>query len=142
MKTLIATLCLAAAGSGALANNTPVGLWKTLADDGATPKSLVRVTDNAGTLSGRIEKLFDPAQQNAICDNCPGARKGQPMQGLVLFDNAHADGTDTWSGGEIVDPNNGKVFKLRLKAIAGGSKLEVRGSLGPLHRTQTWVRVE
>jgi uncharacterized protein (DUF2147 family) len=142
LKTLISTLALAIASSAAIANNTPVGLWKTLADDGATPKSLVRVIDNGGSFSGRIEKLFDPAQQSAKCDTCPGARKGQPMQGLVLFENARADGADTWSGGEIIDPNTGKVFKLRLKAIDGGSKLEMRGSVGPLHRTQTWVRVE
>ena len=142
MKTLISILALAAASGTALAQNTPVGLWKTLADDGTSPKSLVRVSENGGSLSGRIEKLFDPAQQDAKCDKCTGVRKDQPLKGLTLFDNTRADGADAWSGGEILDPATGKVFKLRLKAIDGGSKLEMRGYAGPLYRTQTWQRVE
>jgi uncharacterized protein (DUF2147 family) len=36
------------------------------------------------------------------------------------------------------------VYKVRLKPIDGGSKLEVRGFVGVpmLGRTQTWIRVE
>ena len=30
---------------------------------------------------------------------------------------------------------------MRLTPIGGGKKLEVRGSIGPFGRTQTWVRV-
>ena len=47
-------------------------------------------------------------------------------------------------GGEILDPNNGKVYKVRLKPADGGKKLDVRGYIGAplLGRTQTWIRVE
>ena len=49
-----------------------------------------------------------------------------------------------WDGGEILDPNNGKVYKVRLKPVDGGARLEVRGYIGAplLGRTQTWTRVE
>ena len=49
-----------------------------------------------------------------------------------------------WDGGTILDPNNGKVYKVRLTPTDGGRQLEVRGYMGLplLGRTQTWVRVE
>jgi len=31
---------------------------------------------------------------------------------------------------------------LRLTPVDGGRKLEVRGSLGPFGRTQTWQRIQ
>ena len=52
------------------------------------------------------------------------------------------EGDGTWGGGEILDPNNGKTYRTRLKPIEGGKKLEMRGYIGPFYRTQTWIRVE
>ena len=49
-----------------------------------------------------------------------------------------------WDGGDILDPGNGKVYRVRLRPVDGGKKLEVRGFVGMpmLGRTQTWIRVE
>jgi hypothetical protein len=46
-----------------------------------------------------------------------------------------------FEGGDILDPNNGKVYRVKLKLIDDGSKLDVRGYIGTpmLGRTQTWV---
>ena len=46
-----------------------------------------------------------------------------------------------WDGGTILDPNNGKTYKLRLKPVEDGKKLEVRGYIGaPMFgRSQTWL---
>ena len=57
-------------------------------------------------------------------------------------DAKKAEGKDVWEGGKILDPENGKTYTLRLTPIEGGAKLEVRGSIGPFGRTQTWVRVQ
>ena len=59
MKKTIATVALAAAG-GAFAQATPVGLWKTIDDETKTEKSLVRITEAGGVLSGKVEKFLDP----------------------------------------------------------------------------------
>ena len=59
-KTLIALALLGSAGL-TLAQMTPVGLWKTIDDDGKTEKSYVRITETAGVVSGKIEKVLDPA---------------------------------------------------------------------------------
>jgi len=46
-----------------------------------------------------------------------------------------------WEDGKILDPENGKAYTLRLTPIEAGKKLEVRGSVFGIGRTQTWVRV-
>jgi uncharacterized protein (DUF2147 family) len=126
------------------AQTTPVGLWKTIDDDGKTEKSLVRITDAGGVLSGKIEKIFDPTKQDSKCDKCSDERKDQPVLGMTILRNLKQDADDkeTWSGGEVLDPNNGKVYKTRLKPIDGGKQLQMRGYIGPFYRTQVWQRVE
>ena len=129
----------------AAAQNTPVGLWKSIDDETKTEKSLVRITEAAGTLTGKIEKLMDPTKQDAKCDKCSDARKDQPVLGMTIITGVRAGSDKTlWEGGEILDPNNGKTYKVRIKPIDGGKKLEVRGFIGApmLGRTQTWIRVE
>lgn len=146
MKTWIAATVLTLSAGYALAQTTPVGLWKTIDDDGKTEKSLVRISENGGMLSGTIEKIFDPAKQDSKCDKCTDERKDKPTLGMVILRNIKQDHDDKalWDGGEILDPKDGKVYKARLKIVDAGKKLEMRGYIGMplLGRTQTWLRVE
>lgn len=143
-KTLIAAAAVLLCG---LVQASPVGLWKTIDDGTKKEKSLVRISDQGGVLIGRIEKLLDPeSKSDAVCDKCSDERKGQPIVGLNIIRNVrpNADDAAIWDGGDILDPNNGKVYKVRLKPVDGGKKLEVRGYIGAplLGRTQVWQRVE
>jgi len=140
MRVLVAFLFLIAV-SAAQAQNTPVGLWKTIDDSTGQDKSLVRISDSAGVITGRIEKLLHPSHPNPLCDKCRDDRHGRPITGLTIIDGLRADGK-VWDGGRILDPESGKLYTVRLKLIDAGSKLEVRGYLGPFFRTQTWIRVE
>ena len=143
-KKLLAALALAFAAHGAAqAQATPVGLWKTIDDETRTEKSLVRITEAGGALSGKVEKILEAGKADAKCEKCTDARKDQPVQGMTILRNARADDhKEHWEGGDILDPNNGKVYKLRLKPLDGGKKLEVRGYIGPFFRNQQWIRVE
>jgi len=141
MKFLFAAALLLPAF--AFAQTSPVGLWKTIDDDGKTAKSLVRISEQGGTLVGSIDKLLDPKDPgDAKCDLCKDDRKNQPVVGLQIIRGVKAEGDGTWGGGEILDPNNGKTYRTRLKPVDGGKKLEMRGYIGPFYRTQTWLRVE
>ena len=147
MKAAIVAGTLALTAVSAWAQNTPVGLWKTIDDESKKEKSLVRITEAGGVFSGKIEKLLDPdTKPDAKCDKCSDERKDQPILGLPIIRNVKANANDAtlWDGGEILDPNNGKTYKVRLKPADGGKKLEVRGYIGAplLGRTQTWHRVE
>ena len=134
----VALLHLAAA-----AQSTPAGLWKTIDDDGRTEKSLVRITDANGVLTGRVEKLLDPSSKpDAVCEHCSDERKGQPVVGMAILRNLRRGDGEWWEGGDVTDPKNGKTYKARVRTVEDGRKLQMRGYIGPLYRTQTWIRVE
>jgi uncharacterized protein (DUF2147 family) len=140
-------LTLLIGAATAMAQGTPAGLWKTIDDASGKERSLVRIVERAGVYTGRIEKGLDPgARPGELCDLCTDERKGQPLIGMALIRNVrqNADDKALFDGGDIVDPDSGKVYRLRLKPIEGGTKLEVRGYIGTplLGRTQTWIRVE
>ena len=147
MKKVLMALAATFAASVAFAQPTPVGLWKTIDDETKTERSLIRITENGGVLGGRIEKLLGAdAKQDAVCEECTDDRKGKPIVGMAIIrgvkKNAETEGL--WDGGTILDPNNGKTYKLRLKPSEDGKKLEVRGYIGTpvFGRSQTWQKVE
>jgi uncharacterized protein (DUF2147 family) len=122
---------------------SPVGLWKTIDDTSGKPSALIRITENNGELQGKIEKLFRTADedQSPKCTLCKDARKDQPIVGMTIVSGLKKDG-DEYTGGEILDPKNGKVYKSKLAVQEGGKKLEVRGYVGvPMFgRSQVWLR--
>jgi uncharacterized protein (DUF2147 family) len=143
MRRLFTTVVLLAAAGAAWGQATPAGLWKTIDDNTGQAKSLVRIVDEGGVVTGKIEKLLDPAKQDAKCDKCDGARKDQPVLGMTIIEGAKKEADDPyWAGGTILDPNNGKTYRLRLTPKDGGKALQVRGYIGPFYRNQTWLRVE
>ena len=147
MKTLVGVTLLAlscALPSLATAQEaTPVGLWKNIDDVSGKPKALIRITDNKGELRGQIEKLFPApgADPNPRCGLCQGANKDVPVIGMVFMSGLRKSG-DEYTGGEILDPDNGKVYRSKMTLVDGGKKLNVRGYIGvPMFgRSQTWVR--
>ena len=145
MKTLLsASLMAFAAAAPAFAQDaSPVGLWKNIDDVTGKPKALIRITENKGEVRGQIEKLFLAAGENPNprCDKCQGANKDQPVLGMVFMSGLRKNG-DEYSGGEILDPDSGKVYRSKLTLVDGGKKINVRGYVGvPMFgRSQTWVR--
>lgn len=139
--TAVALLLLSFAAAGQV---TPVGVWHSIDDKTGQPKAQIRISETAGVLTGRIEKLLRKgANPDEKCDECRDERKGQPMVGLEIIRGARkASDKEAWADGKILDPENGREYTLRLTPVEGGKKLDVRGSFGPFGRTQTWVRVE
>lgn len=129
-------------GGGAGAQvGSPVGVWRTVDDESGKAKALVRITEEDGRLSGRIEKLFSPSRPDPVCEHCTDERKDQPIVGMTILKGLKA--TDAgWEGGEILDPNNGKTYRAKARLSDDGSRLEVRGFIGValFGRTQTWIR--
>lgn len=145
IKTALTAMALSMASLSAFAQMSPVGVWKTIDDDTKKEKSLVRITENNGVYSGKIEKFLDPdSKPDAVCDKCTDERKDKTILGMTILRNLKQSTGDktVYDGGDIVDPNNGKVYRSRLKPIEDGKKLEMRGYIGPFYRTQVWLRVE
>ena len=136
-----------AAGFAAAQATSPAGLWKTVDDNTKKEKSLVRIVEAGGVFTGKVEKIIDPdSPKDAVCKDCSDDRKDKPVLGLTIIRNMKASSGDkaVWEGGDILDPNNGKVYSAKLKLVDNGAKLDVRGYIGMpmLGRTQTWYRVE
>lgn len=148
MKIVSLTACgllSAAASLGCLAQETsPAGLWKSIDDATGKPAAMIRIRQANGEFTAQIETLLRPHADdpNPTCERCPGSRKGQPVAGLVILSGMRRQGA-TYSGGEILDPENGKTYRCNMTLSPDGSRLEVRGYIGaPLFgRTQIWTRV-
>jgi uncharacterized protein (DUF2147 family) len=140
---VLASEARAEAGADNSSVNSPVGRWKTVDDVTGEVKSVVTITLENGKLYGRIQKLVnpDPKDPSPTCEDCTGDQKGKPVIGLQILQDLQKDG-DAWTGGTILDPKNGKIYKCLLSLEAGGTKLKVRGFIGLslLGRTQYWIR--
>ena len=144
-KTISMLLALACFSVGA--QMTPAGLWHTIDDDTQLPKGEVRITDNNGVLSGVVVRaLKEDPKAKTVCDLCKDDRKGQKIIGMEILRNLTREGKDSdylWAGkGTILDPDNGKVYDVKMVPVEGGKRLRVRGYIGPFYRTQFWQRVE
>lgn len=137
-------LLLMVVSSFAIGQSTPAGLWRTIDDKTKVVRSQVRIVETNGEYEGKIEKIVtrlpddDPEH---LCRACEGARKDKPVVGMTILWGLKKDG-DQWSGGEILDPKNGKIYRCKMKLLDGGKKLEVRGFIGIslLGRSQIWER--
>jgi uncharacterized protein (DUF2147 family) len=119
---------------------TPVGRWKTIDDKTGKPKSIVQIYVENGRFFGRVEATLNPDARK-VCDLCKDERKNQPIVGMVIMRGLSQHG-DEYSGGDIVDPDNGSVYRCKLHLQDGGRELLVRGYIGIslLGRSQTWTR--
>ena len=141
---VLATTWLALSSSIAIAATSPVGYWKSIDDETGKPKSVVQVwQDDKGKVHGKIVKLYRQPDEEAdpVCDECEGSKHNQRIIGMTIISDL-ADEGDEWSGGEILDPGNGKVYSCYIVVDDTGKKLEVRGYMGfsLLGRSQNWLK--
>ncbi|HZR02608.1 MAG TPA: DUF2147 domain-containing protein [Burkholderiales bacterium] len=140
----VLVLLLLGASSFAFAQATPAGLWRTTDDKTGVVRSLVRIAEVNGQYEGKVEKIINRLPDDDpehLCRACEGVRKDKPVIGMTILWGLKKDG-DQYTGGEILDPKNGKIYRCKMKLVDGGKKLEVRGFIGIslLGRTQTWDR--
>ena len=144
IKAVAALVLIAGSMSTAWAQMSPVGPWRSMDEKENTPKAQVKITEADGVITGKGEALLrkgpDP---NALGTECKDELKDKPVVGMTLISGGKkVEGKEVWEGGRILDPENGKTYAVRLTPVEDGKKLEVRGSIGPFGRTQTWIRVQ
>lgn len=143
-KQFISLLCLfviSLSGFGQIDNI--LGKWKTIDDGDGEAKSIVYIFKATnGKYYGRIEKLFK--NPDAVCSECTGANKDKPTLGMLIINDMVLK-NESLTGGTILDPKNGKVYRCNISYDAKTGTLSVRGSLdkmGVLGRSQTWHPVK
>ena len=124
-------------------NDSPVGTWKTFDDKTGRAKSVVRITEQDGELSGKVLQVLEsPQGPHPLCRPCEGERKDQPVEGMTILWGAKKDGASWGGGGQILDPENGRIYRVTLTPLDGAQKLEVHGYIGisVIGRSQIWQR--
>jgi len=124
--------------SASAQRTSPIGKWKTVDDNTGKTKSVVEVYEKGGKLFGKILDLIDPDEPDPKCEECDedDPRHMKPVVGLEIIRNMEKDG-NAWEDGDILDPENGKVYRCKLWVEEG--KLQVRGYIAFLYRTQIWL---
>ena len=122
------------------APQSPTGNWTTIDDKTGKKRAVVRLDVVNNTLTGTIIRVFPQAGDTGICGKCTGQLKNKSIEGLQILWGLKDKGDGVWSGGQILDPKSGKVYRAKL--TIKGSKLYVRGYVGlsMLGRTQIWKR--
>jgi uncharacterized protein (DUF2147 family) len=150
VSRLIAASCLfLTAGAAMAANDTPVGTWKQIDGTGKT-RSIIEIADTNGELKATIKAVLNRSPRGIardgnppLCTQCSGDFKDKPIVGMVNMWGVRKDG-DVWDGGRILNPADGKTYKVRLSVMDNGQKLEVRGYIGVpmMGQSQIWERQE
>ena len=120
---------------------SPVGLWETIDDKTGKPTAVVEIFEKDQRLFGRIEQILTGADANSVCVACTDERKNQPIIGMIIIRSIKPSGPE-YSGGDILDPDSGSVYRCKLHLEKNGSELIVRGYIGLslFGRSQTWHR--
>ena len=141
MKKSILTI-LIVAFSFSLNAQTIFGKWNSKNDETGKIDSVVEVYEKNGKAYAKIIEIKDPERQNSVCTECEGKNKGKKILGLNILTGLEKD-DDEWSGGKILDPRNGKIYKCFIK-LEGDNKLKIRGYVGfsLLGKTKYWERAE
>lgn len=122
---------------------SPVGRWKTVDDATGKVTGIIQIREENGKLFGTIEQLFDPPVPHPTCYLCSGDLKDRPLVGLQIMSGFVQNG-GRWSGGQILDPETGKIYSASLALEDGGKKLRLHGYflIPVLGRTEHWIRDE
>jgi uncharacterized protein (DUF2147 family) len=142
MKKIIASLLMfAVIGIMSASAQTVFGKWKTIDDETGNEKSIVEIYQKDGKVFAKVLQVLEKGKENKVCDECKGDKKNKPVKGMIIVEGLSKDG-DEYSGGTILDPKNGKVYKCYI-TLEEVNKLKVRGFIGfaLLGRTQYWHRV-
>lgn len=141
-KTFFIVLLAIFTVSTALAGGDIVGKWKTIDDGTGEVKSIVEITKKDGKLYGKIIKLFneDP-NYDPLCDECKDHLNGKKIIGMQIINGLKLN-DGKWAGDNgILDPDNGKYYDCKIWVDKEDpKKLNVRGYIAFLYRTQTWIR--
>ncbi|RFU47988.1 DUF2147 domain-containing protein [Paraburkholderia sp. DHOC27] len=141
-QAALAGVLLVSAATVMAQTDSPVGTWQTIDDSTGQPKALVQISQDGDALDGKVIKgLGANDQPDRRCTACTDDRKNQLILGMTIIHDMKKDG-EGWDGGNILDPENGKVYKCKMRLEDGGQKLVVRGYIGVslLGRSQTWIR--
>lgn len=136
-------IIFALAAPPAIAQLSVIGKWQTIDDTSQEVRSIVELFELDGKIHGKIVKIYlKPGETpDPLCTACDPAddRYNKKVIGMEILRGMQQE-KDSYAGGEILDPEAGKVYRCRIWLENG--LLKVRGYWGPFFQTQTWKRAQ
>lgn len=119
-----------------------LGKWHSIDPDTGAKESVIQVYKDGSKLYGKIIEILKEEDKDKKCIECTGKDKNKPIEGLVIVRGLSKEG-DEWTGGKILDPKNGKLYKCYI-SLESEDKLKLRGYIGfsLIGRTEYWYRVK
>jgi uncharacterized protein (DUF2147 family) len=145
-----AACCVGALLGAALPGNAlagdPTGVWLTEHRDAAVAIDPCG-GDVALMLCGRIvwlQNATDESGRRRLDSRNPDPlRRSRPVCGLVVMGGLSPSGPDSWHGGTVYNPQDGRIYSGDMTMLSG-TTLRVRAYLGVpfLGESQIWTRAE
>ncbi|OIR01421.1 hypothetical protein GALL_165110 [mine drainage metagenome] len=143
-KAAIACMLLSAIPSLAWCGELE-GLWQEFDDQTGNLEALIRIrqlSDN--TYEGNIEKIIPDKPENAAmrCSACTGSLYNQPLLGMRILSGMTRKDKLTFEGGTVIDPDEGKTYRCRIRLSEDGKTIEVTGYVGFvwMGQSEIWKR--
>jgi uncharacterized protein (DUF2147 family) len=110
--------------------------WRTQSGAGT-----VRIEACGPKTCGRILTGTPKAGETGLDFRNPNAAlRSRPLIGANILSNFTRQADDSYKGGTIYNPEDGKTYRSEFKLKADG-RLEVKGCVGPFCQTQVWTPV-
>ena len=118
------------------------GKWYSTNEETGEIDSVIEVYKKQEKAFAKIIEIKNNERRNAVCDLCKDKNKNKPILGLNILNGLERDGEE-WSGGTILDPRNGNVYKCYIQLVQK-DKLKIRGYLGLalFGKTAYWQRAK
>jgi uncharacterized protein (DUF2147 family) len=159
MKKFVVMLCVMVAVAGFCFAADPVeGYWLSVDEKTGKYTAGWEIYQKDGKLYGKILSLAE-YEPDVLAEFCKESYPGFPVAGKVnqmsvvgspwIFGLVPEKQSGQWTGGNIIDPNDGKMWKCKITFRAADGKkykvdtLEMRGefALG-IGRSQFWVKAD
>lgn len=121
--------------------------WRTIDDKTGFAKAIAEISQETdGTYSATIKQVIPRPDYTPkeLCQKCPAPFTNKPIIGLKIMWGLKPDPqrANTYSGGHILDPLNGKIYNAKARVSSDGRRLSIRAYIGfsVIGRTPIWIR--
>ncbi|MGJ8745739.1 DUF2147 domain-containing protein [Polaribacter sp.] len=123
-------------------SQTIFGTWYSRNEETNIIDSVIEVYEKKGKAFAKVIEILDKTIKEPICQNCKDIYKDKPILGLTILKDLEKNGNE-WSGGNILDPRNGKIYKCNI-SLSTPNKLKLRGYIGITFfgKTSYWERTK
>ncbi|MEQ8404388.1 MAG: DUF2147 domain-containing protein [Oceanicaulis sp.] len=141
MADLILALSLAAAAQTA-ADSPMTGLWATSEDGGRV--RIEACSDAPRKLCGELmdAQILQAEPDRRDINNPDEALRERPLRGVRVIDRFERGEDGEWTPGVLYDPEEGRNIRRGHITLVDEDRLEVRGCVTFICRTQVWTRIE